>query len=164
MHRTGLWHNRYNVFTDPAGRLRERSPEVQAAKKDLEAEQEKAKLALAAKNPNFENELAYNYRALQIFDLLSLYFCCDGYATEDTFKTYKIAPVRVAYDNDATVELKIVPNGNGVRFDPYPFDISPLQVSVRARLLKPAASQSEEAGLEAYQKAPRQIINFQITR
>jgi hypothetical protein len=80
------------------------------------------------------------------------------------FKEYKIAPVRVSYDSDETVELKIFPNGNGVRFDPYPFDISPLQVSVRARAIKPTASQSEEAGLEAYQKAPRQIINFQITR
>jgi len=164
MHRTGLWHNRYNVFTAPAGRLRERSPEVQAAKKDLEAKQEKAKQALAAKNPGFENELAYNYRALQIYDLLSLYFCCDGYATEDTFKEYKIAPVRVAYDSNETVELRILPNGNGVKFDPYPFDISPLEVSVRARVIKPAANQSEEAGLEAYQKAPRRIVNFQITR
>jgi hypothetical protein len=60
--------------------------------------------------------------------------------------------------------LKIIPNGNGVRFDPYPFDISPLQVSVRARVIKPVAGQSEEAGLEAYQKAPRQILDFQIMR
>jgi hypothetical protein len=101
---------------------------------------------------------------LQIYDLLSLYFCCDGYATEDTFKEYKIAPVRVSYDSDETVELRILPNGNAVRFDPYPFDTSPLEVSVRARVVKPAANQSEEAGLEAYQKAPRRIINFQITR
>ena len=164
MHRTGLWHNRYNVFTEPAGRLRERSPEVQAAKKDLEAKQEKTKQELAAKIPGFENELAYNYRALQIYDLLSLYFCCDGYATENTFKEYKIAPVRVAYDSPETVELRIIPNGNGVRFDPYPFDVSPLPVSMRARVIKPAAGQSEEAGLETYQKAARQIINFQITR
>ena len=162
MHRTGLWHNRYNVFTEPAGRIRERSPEVQAAKKDLEAKQEKTKQALAAKNAGFENELAYNYRALQIYDLLSLYFCCDGYANEDTFKEYKIAPVRVAYDSNETVELRILPNGNGVRFDPYPFDISPLEVSVRARVIKPAGNQSEDAGLEAYQKAPRRIINFRL--
>jgi len=164
MHRTGLWHNRYNVFTEPAGRRRERSLEVQAAKKDLEAKQEKTKQELAAKIPGFENELAYNYRALQIYDLLSLYFCCDGYATENTFKEYKIAPVRVAYDSPETVELRIIPNGNGVRVDPYPFDVSPLPVSVRARVIKPIAGQSEEAGLETYQKAARQIINFQITR
>jgi hypothetical protein len=164
MHRTGLWHNRYNVFTEPSGRLRERSPDVQAVKKDLEATQQKTQQALAAKDPGFENELAYNYRALQIYDLLSLYFCCDGYANENTFKEYKLAPVRVAYESDETVVLRIIPNGNGVRFDPYPFDVSPLQVSVRARVIKPVSGQSEEAGLETYQKAAREIINFQISR
>lgn len=165
MHRTGLWHNRYNVFTEPAGRLRERSPEVQATKKQLETKQEEAKKALASGNPKFEDELAYNYRALQIFDLLSLYFCCDGYAAENQFKEYAIAPVRVAYGSPEEVRLRIVPNGaNGVRFDPYPFDISPLQVSVRARVISLSAGKSADAGLETYQKAPREIINFQIMR
>jgi hypothetical protein len=71
----------------------------------------------------------------------------------------------VAYDSSQEVRLRIVPNGiNGVRFEPYPFDASPLQVSVRARVINPKPGQLEEAGLEAYQKAPRQTINFQITR
>src|SRR5438445_9132330 len=143
MHRTGLWHNRYNIFTEPAGRLRERSLPVQNAKKDLEAKQAEMKKVLAAKNPNFENELAYNYMALQIFDLLSLYFCCDGYASENQFKDYTIAPVRVAYDSSEEVQLRILPNGNRVRFEPYPFDVSPLQVSVRARVMSPSAGKSE---------------------
>ena len=164
MHRTGLWHNRYNVFTEPSMRLRERSAEIQAAKKELETKQEQAKKTLAAGRPGFEDELAHNYRTLQIFDLLSLYFCCDGYTADDHFKEYTIAPVRVAYDSPEQVQLRVVPNGNGVRFDPYPFDVSPLQVSVRARVVSQPAEKSEEAGLEAYQKAQRQILNFQITR
>jgi hypothetical protein len=164
MHRTGLWQNRYHVFTQPSMRLRERSPEVQAVKKALEKKQEQYKQELAAGNPGFEDELSYNYRALQVFDLLSLYFCCDGYDSENQFKEYTIAPVRITYARPEEVPLRIFPNGgDGVRFDPYPFDISPLQVSVRARVMKPAAGHSEEAGLEAYQKAPRQIINFSIT-
>jgi hypothetical protein len=165
MHRTGLWHNRYNVFTEPAGRLRERSAEIQAAKKELEEKQSQAKKTLAAKNPNFEDELAYNYQALQIFDLLSLYFCCDGYASEKEFKEYVIGPVRVKYGSPETILLRILPDGPGaVRFDPYPFDVSPLKVSVRAREISLSGSLSEEAGLEVYQKAPRQIIEFQIAR
>jgi hypothetical protein len=165
MHRTGLWHNRYNVFTEPSGRLRERSPEVQATKKQLETKQEEAKKALASSNLKFEDELAYNYRALQIFDLLSLYFCCDGYAGANQFKEYAIAPVRVAYDSPEEVRLRIIPNGaNGVSFDPYPFDVSPLKVSVRTRVISLSAGKSEDAGLEAYQKASREIISFQITR
>ncbi len=165
MHRTGLWHNRYNVFREPAMRLRERSSEVQSAKKALEAKQEEYKRELAPNHPGFENELTYNYRALQIFDLLSLYFCSDGYAAEHQFKEYTIAPVRVAYDASEEVDLRVLPNGaNAVRFDPYPFDVSPLKLSVRARVVKMIPGQPEAAGLEAYQKAQRELIHFEITR
>ncbi|MDH3443833.1 MAG: DUF3891 family protein [Deltaproteobacteria bacterium] len=165
MHRTGLWQNRYNVFTVPAMRSRERSAAVQAAKQNLESKQEQFKKELAVQNQGFTNELEYNYRALQIFDLLSLYFCCDGYAAEDEFKEYKIAPVRVSYDSDETVELRVLPNGaNCVRFDPYPFDVSPLKLFARARIMTLEGGKSESAGLEAYQKAPRQLLTFEMSR
>jgi hypothetical protein len=63
------------------------------------------------------------------------------------------------------VRLQILPDGPGaVRFDPYPFDVSPLKVSVRAREISLSGAVSEDAGLEIYQKAPRQIIEFQIAR
>jgi hypothetical protein len=164
MHRTGLWHNRYNIFTEPAGRLRERSQAVQNAKKALEAKQEEAKKALAANHPGFESELAYNYMALQIFDLLSLYFCCDGYTSEDQFKEYAIAPVRVSYDSDETVRLTLRPNGAGsVIMDPYPFDMSPLRFSARARIVAPPAERSEAACVDAYHKADRQMITFEVS-
>jgi hypothetical protein len=164
MHRTGLWHNRYNVFTQPAGNLRERSPAVQNAKKELESKQQEYKKTLAAANPKFEDELAYNYRALQIFDLLSLYFCCDGYVAEKEFKEYTIAPIRIAYDSNEEAELKITPKGPGaVKMTPFPFDASPLKFSVRTRLMTPAKGQTAEAGLEAYQKAPRQLLTFEIS-
>jgi len=164
MHRTGLWHNRYNIFTEPAGRLRERSQPVQNAKKELEAKQEETKKALAAKNPGFENELAYNYMALQVFDLLSLYFCCDGYASENQFKEYAIAPVRVSYESDETVRLTIKPNGAGaVVIDPYPFDVKSLQFSARARIVAPPADKSAAACVDAYHKAARQQLTIQVS-
>ena len=164
MHRTGLWHNRYNVFAKPAGNVRERSQAVKTAKKELEEKQEQYKKTLAAGNPAFEAELWHNYRALQIFDLLSLYFCCDGYASEKEFKEYTIAPIPIAYGSAEETELKIMPNGPGsVQMSPYPFDESPLNFSVRARLMTPAKGQSAEAGLEAYQKAPRQLLTFEVS-
>src|SRR6185295_7439156 len=130
MHRTGLWHNRYNIFTEPAGRVRERSGPVKDAKVKMESQQAEIKRKLMELEPGFENELAYNYMALQVFDLLSLYFCCDGYASENQFKEYAIAPVRVSYENDETVRLTIKPNGAGaVVIDPYPFDVKSLQFS-----------------------------------
>jgi len=164
MHRTGLWHNRYNIFTEPAGRLRERSQAVQNAKKELEAKQQELKKSLAAQNPGFENELAYNYMALQIFDLLSLYFCCDGYASNEEFKEYAIAPVRVSYDSDETVRLTIRPNGKGaVIIDPYPFDLSPLGFSARARIIAPPKEKTESACVDAYHRAPRQMLTFEVS-
>ena len=164
MHRTGLWHNRYNIFTEPAGRLRERGQAVQTAKREMEAKQEALKKALATSRSDFENELAYNYMTLQIFDLLSLYFCCDGYAADEQFKEYAIAPVRVSYDSDETVRLTIQPNGAGsVTMDPYPFDVSPVQFSARARIVAPPKEKTESACVDAYQKAARQMITFQVS-
>ncbi|HYA31099.1 MAG TPA: DUF3891 family protein [Acidobacteriota bacterium] len=164
MHRTGLWHNRYNIFTEPAGRLRERSQAVQDAKKAMEAKQEEIKRQLAIHRASFDNELAYNYMALQIFDLLSLYFCCDGYANDSEFKPYTIAPVRVSYDSNETVALTIKPNGAGsVIFDPYPFDTSPLKVSARTRIIAPPKTKSEAACVDAYHKAARELLTFQIS-
>ena len=164
MHRTGLWHNRYNIFTEPAGRLRERSVPVQNAKRQIEAKHEEAKKPLAAKIPGFENELAYNYMALQIFDLLSLYFCCDGYASNDEFKTYTIAPVRPSYDSSETVRLTIGPNGSGsVVMDPYPFDVSPVKFSARARIVAPPREKTESACADAYHRAPRQMLTFEVS-
>lgn len=164
MHRTGLWQNRYNVFTEPSMRARERSQAVQNAKKELEAKQEETKKRLAAGNTGFENEIAYNYMALQVFDLLSLYFCCDGYAAVDQLKAYAIAPVRVSYDSDETVRLTIRPNGAGsVIFDPYPFDSNPLEVSARARLVAAPEEKTEAACIDAYHKASRQLLTFQLS-
>jgi hypothetical protein len=164
MHRTGLWHNRYNIFTEPAGRLRERSQAVQNAKKEMEAKQDELKKSFASKDPRFINELSYNYMVLQIFDLLSLYFCCDGYASETEFKQYAIAPVRISYDSDETVRLTIRPNGAGaVAMNPYPFDISPAIFSARARIVAPPKEKSERACAEEYHKAARQLLTFQVS-
>lgn len=164
MHRTGLWHNRYNIFTEPGGRLRERSQAVQNAKKEFEAQQETMKKSLAANNPKFESEIAYNYMALQIFDLLSLYFCCDGYTADNQFKEYGIAPVRLSYDSDETVRLSIRPNGSGSAIiDPFPFDVSPVQFSARARIVAPPKEKSEAACVDAYNKAARELLKFQVS-
>lgn len=164
MHRTGLWHNRYNIFTEPAGRLRERSAAVKDVKIKLETQQAEIKRKFMELEPGFENELAYNYMALQIFDLLSLYFCCDGYAGDDGFKDYAIAPVRVSYDSDERVRLTIRPNGPGaVVIDPYPFDVGPLKFSARARIIRPPQEKSEAACVDAYHRADRQMICFQVS-
>jgi Protein of unknown function (DUF3891) len=163
MHRTGLWENRYNAFSVPKGRVRERSAEVKAAKQALEQKQQEEKISLGRGRTDFAEELWFNFCALQIYDLLSLYFCCDGYASDEQFKEDLIAPVPVAYGSKEQAELSIVPVGpRTVRFAPYPFDISPLTVAVRARTLPGGNFASEEEGLAAYHKAVRQLLTFEI--
>lgn len=163
MHRTGLWHNRYQTFTKPQGRLRERSPEVQAVKKELEARQEEEKKSLGKADAKFERQLWFNYRTLQVYDLLSLYFCCDGHSGDDHLKEDAVAPVPVAYDSKEEIDLRIVPTGaNSVQISPYPFDISPLKVSVRARLIPSGSFASADECSEAYHKAPRCLLSFAI--
>ncbi|TAJ79230.1 DUF3891 family protein [bacterium] len=164
MHRTGLWQNRYQTFTSPKGRLRERSPEVQAVKKELEARQEEEKKSLGKTDLKFDGQLWFNYRTLQLYDFLSLYFCCDGYAGDNHLKEDAVAPVPVAYDSKEEVELRIVPtSANSVQIFPYPFDISPLKVSVRARVIPAGTFASAAECTEAYHKAPRQLLTFEIT-
>jgi hypothetical protein len=47
--------------------------------------------------------------------------------------------------------------------EPYPFDIGPLTVSARARIIPPGTYASEEVCLEAYHKAPRKLLSFEIS-
>ena len=163
MHRTGLWRGRYDVLTSPKPRVRELSAPVQAVLDELEAQQRQDKATLAAGNAVFEDELWVNYRMLQLFDLLSLYFCCDGYR-DNGFKEECLAPIPAGYAPDDSVELRITPNPDGsVRMDPYPFDISPLQVTVRARRMPAGQYDSEADARAAYYKTPAGLLQFQVS-
>lgn len=163
-HHTGLSQYRYQTITSPKGTYRSgpRRPEIQAFIDEQEAWQKEQKKSLGGESPKFNDELWFNYRLLQIYDLLSLYFCCDGYK-EDRLKEDLIAPVPVAYGSNEEVNLRIIPTGaNSVQMDPYPFDRSPLQISVRARTMTAGGFASEDECREAYFKAPRIFFNFEI--
>lgn len=163
MHRSGLWQNRYDTFTNPGGKSRERSAAVKAVMRDLESRQQEERKSLGQDNLEFEKELWFNYRMLQLFDILSLYFCCDGYADEK-LKEDLVAPVPVRYESKDDVNLRLIPVGDrAVKFEPYPFDVSPLTVSVRARKITAGSYRSEEEGKEAYFKAPRFFLSFDVT-
>ena len=108
MHRTGLWRGRYDVLTSPKPRIRDLSSGVQTVLGKLEDQQQQDRVTLAAGNTGFEAELWINYRMLQLFDLLSLYFCCDGYG-DVGFKEECLAPIPAGYSPDAGVEVRITP-------------------------------------------------------
>ena len=69
----------------------------------------------------------------------------------------------MSYESKEEVELRIVPTeANSVKIKPYPFDLSPLKFSVRARIITAGTFASEEACREAYHKAPRVLLNFEV--
>ena len=163
MHRTGLWRGRYDVLTSPKPRVRELSDGVKTVLGGLEDRQKQDKATLAAGNPGFEDELWTNYRMLQLYDLLSLYFCCDGYG-DDGFKEECLAPIPDAYTPNGGVELRLTPNPDGsVKMTPYPFDIAPLQVSVRTRQMQPGRYASEAECRAVYYTTPTTLLHFKLT-
>ena len=100
MHRTGLWESRYEVIERPKPKQREHGSAVKTTLGELEAQQHEDRKSLSHKNPRFENELWINYRLLQMFDLLSLYFCCDGHVDESrNDSSLKIRPYKPTTTN-----------------------------------------------------------------
>ena len=123
MHRTGLWKGRYQTIKHPAGRynLTALSPEVQAFVTRNEAWQERQRATLDAKG------IWTNYRLMQVWDLLGLYFGCqEPYADH-------VEPVPVSYGagDDAGVRMTMTPAGaRRVAFEPYPFDVRPCRLQL----------------------------------
>jgi hypothetical protein len=165
MHRTGLWQNRYNTMSSGKGRLRatELSPAVWSIIQKLEAEQSEEKKSLAKGDAGFEEELWFNYRLLQLYDILSLYFCTNGYA-ENRLTEQSVSPVPVAHDSKEEVDLRLIPiSDEVVRFDPYPLLSSPLKISLGARIMAHGNFSSEQECREVYLKSPRVRFEFEVT-
>jgi len=100
---------------------------------------------------------------LQVFDLLSLYFCCDGY-DGDRMQHVVLEQVPVGPNSDKVVDIEIEPVGpNAVRFKPYPFDLSPLPISVLGRKMSAHEGEPEAVAQEAYYKAPRCQLAWELS-
>jgi hypothetical protein len=155
MHRTGLWKGRYGLIKHPAGRynLTALSPEVQAFIAKNEAWQERQRATLDAKG------VWTNYRLMQVWDLLGLYFCCqEPYADH-------VEPVPVDYaggDADG-VRLGLSPAGAGrVAFEPYPFDVRPCRVQPAYRRVARTSYPDSEAFRKAWFQAELGLFEFEL--
>lgn len=98
-----------------------------------------------------------NYRLLEAWDRLSLY-CCRNADPEPT----TLGPVPTA-PGEPDVSLEITPlDETTIRLDPYPFERSSVETSVRARTI-PKAEYVEAAALrEAYYDAPLESVPFEF--
>ncbi|MBX9760528.1 MAG: DUF3891 family protein [Beijerinckiaceae bacterium] len=169
MHHTGLAQSRYGVINswhNDYGASTARRPmraEVAQLVGRLEADQARAREALVAAGAASAAEVGVNYRLLQTFDLLSLYFCRDGY-DGDHLTPARIEPVPASYreGNDATLSIEPC-GGNTVRITPWPFSDTRFDVSVLCRRLNRTPGASEEACRTQYLSAPRVCITWTLT-
>ena len=156
MHRTGLWRARYGAIAYPELKMRKQSPEIDA----FILRNESLRSALTAAQKWDLNELRINYRLLQVWDLLSLYFSCQEPA-EDS-----IEPVPTSYQDPegAGVRLTLTPIGaNNVSVDPFPFDVNPFHVQLTAHRLSQSTFENQSAFRKAYFQAPLEIIQFELS-
>jgi hypothetical protein len=170
MHHTGLLQNRYGVINSwqndygKSPKVRPLRPEVAATVSDLEKDQRTEIKYLEEHASQSEDEIRRNYRLMQVFDLLSLYLCCDGYGDGGEMKQVTLGPISAADAPGQELTLNVVPTGaDRLRFDPYPFDCDQLQVSVSARVANRLAGCSEADCRAEYLRAPRERLSWTIT-
>ncbi len=178
LHLTGLSQHRYGTL--PAVPAREDESTLKFVR-----EQEALHEALKARLRKIEgcakaimpDRLWLNYRLMQVFDRLSLFFCCNfdfqaaadsssyGQKDKDSGKAYygaaiKPAPVALGSE-DVELQLRVV-NPTTLRVSPYPFDQPPLKVSVRGRIIPRKAYNSQGEFREAYARAQRQSFEYTL--
>jgi hypothetical protein len=164
MHHAGLRKDRY-------GSVRKHEPDSKAptltiddAFGDLEGWQREIVDDLKLNEPKARDSFFHTYRLLQVFDLLSLYFCRDGYKKGE-MQDVTLERVPVASGSPDVTEMQLKVTGpNALRFDPYPFDEDSFQVCMMTRIVKPVPDQPEEVGKEAYYRAPRVPLTCTISR
>ncbi len=155
MHRTGLWRGRYDAIVHPPHRIRQQKSEV-----DAFVERNEAQRATAISAQGWDaQQLRVNYRLLQVWDLLSLYFSC-----AEPIGDY-IEPVPASYrDADREgVRISLKPLGNAVvAVDPYPFDVAELRVQLAGRRLTTSKFDDRDAFVKAYARAPLELLEWTL--
>jgi len=152
MHARGIYNHRNG--TDP-GLVLTFAGSEQRAVDAFVAEQEQLQAQLIDEHQIPEDERWANYKLLQIFDRLSLYFCMkDLQAGEPS----TLAPVPIRYGSQDTTELKIEPDSAWrVRMDPFPFEGSEASFTVLRRTLpKRSWSDVEEFRREFFDNPPQE--------
>jgi hypothetical protein len=159
MHLSGLHQRRFGTESRPTPRPagpNEHAAALRRALDQLEDQQRELReqLPSAGVDPRFlkDGPLWANYKLLQVFDRLSLYFCT--------------APPRAATIGPAPrdhkgheVDLELMPlDGGAVAVDPYPFDQPALPVEVRAALIPDRPYQTDaELRAELARAAPERL-------
>ena len=156
MHRTGLWNNRYGTIAYPTGyNVRDLNPEARQFIARNEAWQKQEQNLL---NSNGQiTTLWINYRLMQVWDLLGLYFCC-----QDPYEDH-IEPVPLGYSDKEGIRLKMKPSGPGkVSVEPFPFDVKPCLIQLSMKRLQKCSFENTESFQRAYFQAGTEVKSFEL--
>lgn len=173
MHGVGLPQQRYGTMPSMSKRvdeyslrfIEEREPSHKVMMEQVARMEQYAGM-------NSPDQIRFNYRMMQVFDRLSLFFCANfdiasvlASGSHSQGKAYygpsmKPTPVRFGQE-DTELCLRVV-DRTAVVAEPYPFDESPLRVGVRGRLIPRVTYKSQEEFREIYSKAPREIFEFTL--
>ena len=153
-HRNGLWLGRYDAISHPVAfnnkNMSDQLKEFVERNEQLRKQEERAVDAA---------EFAVNYQWLQVWDLLSLYFCTQ--APKDDY----IEAVARGYANDGQVRIDLKPLGVGrVSIEPYPFDVPTLPFAIVHRHLPRATFADEQEFRRMYFAAPLETMRFEFVR
>lgn len=150
-HRAGVYQARYGVLRQPTPPPRRQpSAELQEYISRSETEQ---KTTLDGIDPV---EFAVNFNLLQVWDLLSLWVCCN-----DPLKEIKVEPIPTGYADGDEVSVQFKPTGpNTISADPFPFDQPSLSLNVVYRRLPVSEFKNAQAFNEAFFGASPLIATF----
>lgn len=158
MHRTGLWRRRYGVIEHPKAYLHPVGKPSMPVTAEIETfiARNEALQAVQRKALD-EAEVWTNYRLLQVWDLLGLYFSC-----HDPDELY-ITPVPQTYSDSKTagIRMTLTPVGkNEVAFDPFPFRIKGTKISLALKRLPRRRYEDANSFKSAYFRAQSESITF----
>ncbi len=175
MHGVGLPQKRYGTMPTMADRQDEFSQRFIAEREPTHKVLiEKIRKSEQYAGMDSQEQIWLNYLMMQVLDRLSLFFCANFDLTtvpptgaHTAGKGYygpsvKPTPVRLG-EEDTEIKLRAV-DPKTVVVEPYPFDQSPLRVSVRAKLIPRIAYKSQEEFREAYAKAQREQFEFTLMK
>jgi Protein of unknown function (DUF3891) len=162
MHRAGLRKRRYDTVRAVRGDYADtpRTDEPLGRENAFEDLDEALRTHLAGLDAAARDGLWLNYKLLQVYDLLSLHVCCDGY-DNGALQGAALQGVPVGYSGADQVEMRFTATGpSSLQVDPYPFDVAPLTISVRGRRMAPVTATSEAEVRDAYYRAPRELASW----
>jgi hypothetical protein len=173
MHGVGLPQQRYGTMVSMTKRVDEYSlkfiEEREPTHKVMMEQVARMEQYAGANNPDW---IWFNYRMMQVFDRLSLFFCANfdivsvpetgAHSAGKGYYGPIIDPTPIRFGvADGVVRLRAVDSSTAIA-DPYPFDRSPLRLGVRGRLVPRIAYKNQEEFREVYAKTPREVFEFTV--